>query len=229
MLRRMRFTLVRHAQPEWVRDGRNIDDPPLTEVGRAQAEHLGRRFRGERIDTLLVSTLLRARQTAEPIADALGVEPELCPWLEEMRNPEFEGTPAQYVQDLFRTQRGKSPEELWDGLPGGESFHDFHRRVTQGVQAFLEKAGSERIRDEPAQWQLADPGHHVVIVAHAGTDAVAIGYLLGIPPVPWEWERFVKFHASVSTVDPIDISGCHAYSLTMLSDVAHLPPGLHTR
>jgi broad specificity phosphatase PhoE len=225
----MRFTLVRHAQPEWVRDGRNLDDPPLTEVGLAQAAHLGRRFRRERVDTLLVSPLVRARQTVEPIAEAVGVEPEVCPWLAELRGPVWEGEPAEFVQQAFRDQRAKSPEELWDGLPGGETFHAFHRRVTPGLQEFLEKEGSERIRDEPAQWQLAEPDRRVVVVAHAGTDAVAIGYLLGIPPVPWEWERFVKFHASVSTVDPIDISRCHAYSLTLLSDVSHLPPGLHTR
>ena len=32
----MELVLVRHAEPEWVRDGLNIDDPPLTDqIGRA--------------------------------------------------------------------------------------------------------------------------------------------------------------------------------------------------
>jgi broad specificity phosphatase PhoE len=228
-LRRMLFTLVRHAQPEWVRGGLNIDDPPLTDVGRLQAERLGRRFRGQAVDTLLVSTLRRAGQTAEPIAEALGVEAEPCPWLAEIGSPKWEGTPVEYVQQVFRDQRARSVEKLWDGLDGGESFHDFHRRVTHGIQGFLDGTGSERVNDEPSLWDLADPGRHVVIVAHAGTNAATIGYLLGIPPVPWEWERFVSFHASVSTLEPIDISGRHAYSLARFADVAHLPPGLHTR
>jgi 2,3-bisphosphoglycerate-dependent phosphoglycerate mutase len=225
----MRITLVRHAQPEWVRDGLSVDDPPLTDVGLAQAERLGRRFRGERVDTVLVSSLVRARQTAEPIVDALGVEPQVCPWLAEIGSPVWEGSPAEYVEQVFREQRARSLDALWNGLDGGESFHDFHRRVTHGVQEFLDAVGCERVHDDPALWRVTDPDRRVVIVAHAGTNAAAIGYLLGIRPVPWEWERFVSFHASVSTVEPIDISGHHAYSLARFADVAHLAPGLQTR
>jgi 2,3-bisphosphoglycerate-dependent phosphoglycerate mutase len=225
----MRFTLIRHAQPEWVRHGLNIDDPPLTDLGRAQAEHLGERFRGESADVLLVSTLRRAQETAEPVAGALGLKAEPCDWLAEIASPEWEGTPAAYVEQVFREHRGKPVEDLWAGIEGGESFHGFHRRVTHGLQEFLDGTVNERVHDDPAMWQLTEPERRVIIVAHAGTNAAAIGYLLGIPPVPWEWERFVSFHASVSTVDPIEISGRHAFSLVRFADVAHLPPGLQTR
>ena len=34
----MEFVLVRHGQPEWIRDGLNVDDPPLTELGHQQAQ-----------------------------------------------------------------------------------------------------------------------------------------------------------------------------------------------
>ena len=34
---RVEFVLVRHGQPEWVRDGFNVADPPLTEFGERQA------------------------------------------------------------------------------------------------------------------------------------------------------------------------------------------------
>jgi probable phosphoglycerate mutase len=67
-----------------------------------------------------------------------------------------------------------------------------------------------------------------VIVAHAGTNATALGWLLGIPPVPWEWERFVSLHASISTLVPAEIGGASAYSLSRLGDIGHLPPELHT-
>jgi hypothetical protein len=60
-------------------------------------------------------------------------------------------------------------------------------------------------------------------------NATAIGYLLGIPPVPWEWERFASAHTAVSALDPIEVGGQYAYSLTLMADVAHLPPGLITR
>ena len=57
-----------------------------------------------------------------------------------------------------------------------------------------------------------------MVVAHGGTNAVSLGYLLGIEPVPWEWERFVAFHAGISTIAPIEISGGHAFSLFRFSD-----------
>jgi broad specificity phosphatase PhoE len=224
----MQFTLVRHAQPEWVRGGLSIDDPPLTAIGQAQAERLGRRFHGQHADELLVSTLVRARQTVGPVAEALGLEPTVCPWLCEIESPAWEGEPVEYVEKVFRDQRSKPVEQLWDGLEGGETFHEFHRRVTHGLQEYLDDAGCERVNDEPSLWKLSDPDYRVVIVAHAGTNASAAGYLLGIPPVPWEWERFVSLHASVSTIAPIEISGLHAYSLARFADVAHLAPGLQT-
>ena len=65
-------------------------------------------------------------------------------------------------------------------------------------------------------------------MAHAGTDAVCLGHLLGIDPVPWEWERFVSFHASVSVVRPMPIAEAHSFSLFRFSDTSHLPPHLHT-
>ena len=37
MVPTVEIVLVRHAQPEWIRDGLNVVDPPLTEVGRQQA------------------------------------------------------------------------------------------------------------------------------------------------------------------------------------------------
>jgi probable phosphoglycerate mutase len=225
----MSYVFVRHAQPEWIRDGLNIDDPALTSLGRAQAERLGRRFEGASADVVLVSNLRRARETAEPIAHALGLEPTVCDWLAEIESPRWEGTPAEQVERVFREHREKSLDEMWEGLEGGESFHHFHQRVTDGVQRFLDTAGDRRINEQPALWQLVEPDRRVVVVAHAGTNAAAIGYLLGLAPVPWEWERFVSFHASVSSVDPIPISTGHAFSLARFSDVAHLPPGMQTR
>ena len=43
----MEIVLVRHGQPEWVRDGRNVVDPPLTELGHRQAEAMAERLADE--------------------------------------------------------------------------------------------------------------------------------------------------------------------------------------
>ncbi len=229
----MQFVFVRHGQPEWFRDGAALDDPGLTEIGWAQARHLGERFRHDPADLLLVSPLPRARETAEPIAEALGLEPVVLDWLAELASPPWRGAPVDFVEQTFAAHRGKPLDEIWNGLDGGESFHAFHDRVTTGLAALLAEQGIHSANPQPALWQLdplaaAAPERRVVIVAHGGTNATAIAYLLGIPPVPWEWERFVAFHASVSDVHPISISGRHAYSLVRFADVSHLPPGLQT-
>ena len=59
--------LIRHAQPEWIRDGLTVVDPPLTELGTRQAQALAEAMAGQEFDEVLVSPLLRARQTAAPV------------------------------------------------------------------------------------------------------------------------------------------------------------------
>ena len=55
------------------------DDPPLTELGMEQARLLAGWLRagGEPIDRLAVSPMQRALETAAPIAEALGIVPEV--------------------------------------------------------------------------------------------------------------------------------------------------------
>ncbi len=225
----MEITFIRHGQPEWDRDGRTVQNPRLTDVGLEQAARLGEAFMGRAVDAVLVSPLLRAQQTAAPIVDALGIEPRTLPWLAEIASPEWDGTPSETVEEIFAVARAKPLDEQWDGLPGGESFRAFHRRVTDGLSGLLDELGCERLTPFPPLWRLDDPGPSVVVVAHAGTDAVCLGHLLGIDPVPWEWERFVSFHASVSVVRPMPIADAHSFSLFRFSDTSHLPDHLHTR
>ena len=225
----MELVFIRHGQPEWGCDGLTVQDPPLTALGLEQADLLGKAFRGRPVDRLLVSPLVRAQQTAAPIVDATGLRPETLPWLAEIASPQWEGTPSETVEAIFADARSKPLDAQWDGLPGGETFRDFHRRVTDGFAGLLAELGCDRLHGFPPLWRLDDPGPRVVVVAHAGTDAVCLGALLGIDPVPWEWERFVSFHASVSVVRPMRIASAHSFSLFRFSDTSHLPDHLHTR
>ena len=68
----MRVFIVRHAE---AKPGKPDELRPLTEDGRAAARALGERLRGEPIAAVISSPLLRARETAEPIANAAKVEP----------------------------------------------------------------------------------------------------------------------------------------------------------
>lgn len=71
----MRLFLVRHAEAA---PGEPDDVRPLTAQGRDQARALGKRLAadGIRPDALLSSPLLRARETAQELGRALGVEAE---------------------------------------------------------------------------------------------------------------------------------------------------------
>lgn len=228
----MQILFIRHAQPAWDRDGVAVDNPELTPLGHEQAKRLAERLAGLadlQVDELLVSPLVRAQQTAAPIVDALGVVPTTHDWLAEIAAPPFEGTPSEQVQRVFAESRERSVQELWDGLPGGESFRDFHDRVTGGLRLLLTERGAVPVTPAPPMWKFDETDRTVMIVAHGGTNAAAIGFLLGVTPVPWEWERFISFHASMSTLVPLSISGANSFSLFKFSDVSHLPDDLQTR
>jgi broad specificity phosphatase PhoE len=230
----MEIILVRHAEPAWADErGHAINDPGLTERGRRQAEIVAARLARE-LDgptELLVSTAQRARETGGPIASALALEPRYQEWIHEIRlPPEWEGTPAEEVSRVLREHRHRPREAWFDGIPGhGESFLDFHERVTAGLEATLNERGVERHRsDEEHLWWVPDDLPRLVIIGHAGTNSSILGHLLGLTPEPWEWERFSSNHASVTRLDTTAIAGGRIWSLQLFSGVGHFEPDLVT-
>ena len=98
----MEFLLIRHAEPEWVKDGLSIVNPPLTKRGFDQADRLGERLAGEHLDHVYVSPLLRTRQTAAPLL-AKQSRPEVIePFLEEIREPAWHGAPSEVTIKAYR-------------------------------------------------------------------------------------------------------------------------------
>lgn len=225
----MEIVLVRHAEPEWARDGLSIDNPRLTDRGHDQARRLADRLAHESFDAVYVSPMVRARETAAPLVATLAIDdPPIEDWLEELRMPDWTGTPSDEVEELFRQAAARPVEEHWDGMAGGETFRDFHERVTKGIDATLADLGVTPHPDPPL-WEVDDPTKRVLFVAHAGTNATIMGHLLGIDPTPWEWERFVMFHASFSVLRPVRIGHGFSFSLYRLGDSEHLPDEMRTR
>ncbi len=221
--------MIRHGEPEWVRDGLNVVDPPLTELGRRQAESLAAALRDEHFDEILVSPLVRARQTAQPLLEALGRDEVVDPWLEEIRDPVWHGTPAEKAAEAYAELRGRKAEDRWHGLDGGESMRDFVARIRAGVTAFLADRGVVRSEMELPVWQIREPGARIALVAHAGTNSVTVGHLLGLDPVPWEWDRFVLGHTSISRLEAMELDDGFTFCLSKLSDVEHLSRQQRTR
>lgn len=78
----MAIYLIRHGKPAagW---GEDVDDPGLDETGRAQAVAVAARLMAlpgaERPRAVVSSPLRRCRETAQPLADALGAQLEIEP------------------------------------------------------------------------------------------------------------------------------------------------------
>lgn len=183
----------------------------------------------EPFDEVLVSPLVRARQTAAPLYEALGREERIGPWLEEIRDPDWHGSPSEHVEVAYRELATRAIDERWDGLPGGESIRDFTDRIHRGATEFLADRGIRRLEHELPFWSIDDPGRTIGLIAHAGTNSIVICHLLGLTPTPWEWDRFVLRHASISRLEAIPVRDGYTFSLTSLSNVEHLGPDQRTR
>src|SRR5690349_13459691 len=89
--------LVRHGQSAAYVDGTSFPlvdghgDPPLSDLGREQAERVGDRLAGAGIDAIYVTTLRRTAETAAPLVRHLGLTPAVEPGLREVYLGEWEG------------------------------------------------------------------------------------------------------------------------------------------
>jgi probable phosphoglycerate mutase len=149
------LVLVRHGETEMNRELRfqgqvNVG---LNAIGLVQARRLAMRLAGEKADAVYVSDLLRARQTAEPIAGELALQPVADSGLREQ---DFGRVDGMRVDDIKREH-----PQAWAGwlrfeqdfaMPEGESTRAFHTRVIEAVQRVV----------------AAHPRRTVVVVTHGG-------------------------------------------------------------
>ena len=97
------ITLVRHGQTassaRHAYSGRS--DIPLTETGREQAAAAARRLSGAGVDAVISSPLIRARDTAQAIADAAGAPLRVDERLTEVDYGPFEGLDRAAARDAI--------------------------------------------------------------------------------------------------------------------------------
>ena len=120
----MPIYLVRHGETEWTVSGRHTGrtDIPLSPRGEEQARHLRKRLASVNFDRVVVSPLLRARQTAE--LAGLGERAEVVADLREYDYGDFEGWTRDQIEASWPGW------ELWrDGCPGGESAEEVLARA----------------------------------------------------------------------------------------------------
>lgn len=91
------IVLVRHAE----RASEPADDPGLTPAGEQRAQALAQALAGLRVNAIVTTQLRRTRATAAPLAQSLGVQPQVI----ETRRGDAAGH-IQAVADAVRAQSG---------------------------------------------------------------------------------------------------------------------------
>ena len=129
-------------------------DWELTDLGKEHAENIGRKLSIElkgQTYKIFSSDLIRARQTAEPLARYMGIEIEYLEKLREHNFGEAVGKSKQWAKENKRADRSfDKPDFL-----GAETWREFWIRV------------SDLFRDI-----IADEADNIVLVSHGGTLAV---------------------------------------------------------
>lgn len=120
----MDLIIIRHGRPERVEltEG-EVADPALTDRGWEQARAVADMLMGEEVHAVVSSPVLRARQTAEPLSEKLGVAVQVDDRLAELDFGNAHYIPAeemnwspeeeqQFIDDphyLFQAQGGFEP------------------------------------------------------------------------------------------------------------------------
>jgi probable phosphoglycerate mutase len=131
-------------------------DWDLTELGREQAENIGRKLSKE-LDgqewVIYSSDLKRAAQTAEPIARYMGIEIQYSEALREINSGDSHGKSREWA----KANQNNSAIGDFDGrlFKGAETWREFWARIEGAARV---------LRDNEAQ--------NIIIVAHGGTLAV---------------------------------------------------------
>ena len=158
--------VARHGESTWNAERRwtGHGDPPLTELGRAQARAACESLGALRFDAVTSSTLVRAAETASIIAAALRLR-QLAPMrqLDERFAGEISGMTSAEIDvrwpGFLEQWRAGSTVDL----PGGEPWAAFVDRVLDGL---------EQLRTEPGR---------ILVVSHMGVQR-AIEHALAKPP-----------------------------------------------
>lgn len=197
----MDIVLVRHALPIRRIATEGAADPPLTELGVRQAGAVAEWLAAESFDAIYTSPLLRARQTAEPIAAHQGLEIRVEDGLAEYdRQSEF------YIP-LEEVKKSDDPEMQahWQALAEDRledviaDAHTFKPRVAEAMMRMID----------------AHPGERVLAVCHGGVINVALGWVLDHPRTLW-------FEPSYASIHRVAASRKGIRSIVSINETGHL-------
>ncbi|MBN3818479.1 histidine phosphatase family protein [Paraburkholderia sp. Se-20369] len=199
---------IRHGETAWNRIKRiqGHIDIPLADTGLAQAQRLAARLAreardGARIDAIYSSDLMRAQQTAQPAADALGLPLVLRDGLRERAYGVFQGHDSTEIEARFpdayaawqTRDPGFEPE-------GGESQRAFYHRVLHALEPIV----------------AAHPGGRIACVAHGGVLDCVYRFANGL-----ELAAPRNYQLLNTSINVVDYAGGRA-QVVQWADISHL-------
>ena len=199
------FHLLRHGEHA-LRGGVLVGRTPgvgLSERGRAEIAAVASRLAEEPITALYSSPLQRTRETAEILAEKLGLPVEYCEGLLELDFGEWTGL-------TFDAVRADERWRLWSTcrsiarIPGGESMHQVQERAVKALFEMRE----------------AHCDGTVVVVSHGDVIRTALLFALGMPLD--FYSRIEVGLASINTI-LIDDSGIRVTAVNERPRLAALP------
>jgi broad specificity phosphatase PhoE len=192
----MRLILVRHGRPD-EDDAETPHDPPLNADGWRQARAVARLLEAEGVNRIVASPLRRARQTAEPLAERLGLSIDtIDDWAEADR-----GSIRYRSTETLRAEGGDAWSQfLADPIAylGGDpaSFRS-------GVLAAL----GVTVADEPAT-------SRVVVFTHGLPINIVLSHALGL-------ESITRFLVGYGSVTRLRHFGDGRYGVVSVNETGH--------
>jgi broad specificity phosphatase PhoE len=163
-----RVVCIRHGETDWNAAGRwqGRAPVPLNADGLAQAERLARYLAAAKthFDVLYSSDLLRARQTAQAVADALNLDLLLEPRLREVDLGDWQGLTRDEVQ-------------AWDPIHYAAFHADYYTVPPPNGESRNQLR--ERVRDAFDDITARHPDQIIALVSHGGTLGMLIESLFG--------------------------------------------------
>ncbi len=199
--------LVRHGQSAGNAEGRfgGHSPTPLSELGRQQAEITAAALAKEHIDAIYTSDLLRAVQTAEPLAEILKLKIVKTSAFRERNIGVLEGLTFDESKEEFpRDYYALVNRHVHHVITKGESYRHLLRRATGALREILRIHRGER----------------VVIFSHTGAICFLTLHLLGAinrktKQTPW-------LVTSNCGVNRFEIRGRNNVRVLALNDTRHL-------
>lgn len=128
--------LVRHGETTWALQGKHTgrSDIPLTENGKNQANVLGATLQSIPFELILVSPLIRAKETFD--LAHLPTKGIICDDLKEWDYGDYEGLTSKEIK-----QKDPKWNVFTHGAPNGESVADIQKRADAVLQKAKEADG----------------------------------------------------------------------------------------